>query len=92
MAKKILPFILMFIAFNVSLYAGTGGAEVGSWYTDLSAALQGTWGKLGAVAFIVLALLALKQGGVVPGAFLFFLGISIGTIPDIIDAKYTLGF
>lgn len=92
MAKKVLPFILLFIAFNVSLYAGTGGAEVSSWYTDLSSALQGSWGKLGAIAFIVMALLALKSGGIVPGAFLFFLGISIGTIPSMVDARYTMLF
>lgn len=92
MLKKAMPYLLLLIAFNISLYAGTGGAEVASWYTDLSSALQGSWGKLGAVAFIVMALLALKQGGIVPGAFLFFLGISIGTIPSMIDSKYTLLF
>jgi hypothetical protein len=92
MVKKLLPFVLLFLMFNVSLYAGTGGAEVASWYTDLSASLQGSWGKLGAVAFIVMALMALKQGGIVPGAFLFFLGISIGTIPGMIDARYTMLF
>lgn len=92
MIKKTLPFLLLLLAFNISLYAGTGGAEVSSWYTDLSADLQGYWGKLGAVAFIIGALLALKQGGIVPGAFLFFLGISIGTIPAMIDSRYTICF
>lgn len=92
MTKKVLPFILLLIAFNVSLYAGTGGAEVTSWYTDISSALKGSWGKLGAVALIVMALLALKSGGILPGVFLFFLGISIGGIPDMVDARYTMSF
>ncbi|MFA6396628.1 MAG: hypothetical protein WCW84_11740 [Sulfurimonas sp.] len=90
--KRVLPFVLLFLAFNASLYAGTGGAEIATWYTTVSAALKGAWGKIGAVVFIVMALMALKQGGIVPGGFLFFLGISIGTIPDIIDAKYTMLF
>jgi energy-converting hydrogenase Eha subunit B len=92
MFKKVMPYLFLLVAFNISLYAGTGGDEVASWYTNLSSALEGYWGKLGAVAFIVMALLALKQGGIVPGAFLFFLGISIGTIPSMIDARYTLLF
>ncbi|TDA63645.1 hypothetical protein E0765_07360 [Sulfuricurvum sp. IAE1] len=92
MTKKVLPFILLLMAFNMSLYAGTGGAEVATWYTDISSALQGSWGKLGAVALIVMALLALKNGGILPGVFLFFLGISIGGIPAMVDARYTMSF
>lgn len=92
MAKKVLPSILLIMAFNLCLYAGTGGAEVSSWYTDISAALQGNWGKLGAVAFTILAFLALKAGGIVVGAFLFFLGMSFGTIPSMIDSRYTMLF
>jgi len=73
-----------------SSFAGTGGSEIASWYTDISNALQGTWGKIGAVAFIVLSIMILKNGSILGGAFLFFLGLSIGTIPDIVDSTYTL--
>ena len=72
--------------------AGTGGSEISSWWTDLSSALKGTWGKLIAAAFIGLAIIAGKSGGVIPAIFMFFLGISVGTIPDIVDTKYTLTF
>lgn len=92
MFKKLFPFLAIFILFNASLYAGTGGAEIASWYTDLSSALQGTWGKLGAVVFIVLAMLAAKSGGIVPAGFLLFLSFSIGTIPSMVDARYTMLF
>jgi len=73
-------------------FAGTGGAEVSSWWTDLSNGLKGTWGKLIAAAFIGLAFVAGKSGGVIPALFLFFLGISVGTIPDIVNARYTITF
>lgn len=92
MFKRVLPYILVLILFNASLYAGTGGAEVASWYTELSAALQGNWGKLGALAFVILAVLALKSGGIIPGGLLFFLGMSIGTIPGMVDSRYTMLF
>ena len=73
-------------------FAATGGAEIASWWTDLSNALKGYWGKLIAAAFIGLALIAGKSGGIIPAIFMFFLGISVGTIPDIIDNRYVATF
>lgn len=92
MAKKFFPVLALLLVFQAALFAGTGGSEIASWYTTLSSALQGTWGKIAAAAFIGMSLLALKQGGIVPGIFLFLLGISVGTIPQIIDARYTMLF
>lgn len=88
--KRLLPLLALWAMFGVSVYAGTGGAEVASWYTDLSAALQGTWGKIIAVVFIGLSLMSFKQGLIVPGLFLVFLGLSVGTIPGIVDSKFTM--
>ena len=73
-------------------FAGTGGTELNSWWTELSDALKGTWGKLIAAAFIGLAIITGKSGGIIPAIFLFLIGISIGTIPDIVDARYTATF
>ncbi len=73
-------------------FAGTGGTELGTWWTDLTNGLKGTWGKLMAAGFIGLALLAGKQGAIIPAIFMFFLGLSVGTIPDIVDARYTATF
>lgn len=92
MLKRVLPYLLLLALFNASLYAGTGGAEISSWYTEISADLQGSWGKLGAIAFVVLAMLALKSGGIIPSGLLFFLGMSIGTIPNMVDSRYTMLF
>lgn len=72
--------------------AGTGGAEVQSWYADISAALKGFWGKLIALAFIGFSLVAFKQGAIVPAIFLIFVGLGVGIIPDIVDARFTLTF
>lgn len=72
--------------------AGTGGSEVSSWWTDLSNGLKGTWGKIIAAAFIGLAFIAGKSGGIIPAIFMFFLGISVGTIPDIVNSRYTITF
>jgi len=73
-------------------FAGTGGSEVSSWYTDVASALQGFWGKLIAMAFIGFSLVAFKEGAVVPGIFLVFIGLGVGIIPDIVDARFTLTF
>ena len=74
---------------SVSAFAGTGGSEVASWYTDISAGLKGGWGKIIAAVFIAIAFMAFKGGGIVIGIFMGFLGLSVGSIPDIIDSKYT---
>jgi len=73
-------------------FAGTGGSEVSSWYNDIAAALQGFWGKLIAMAFIGLSLVAFKDGAIVLGIFLVFLGLGVGIIPEIVDARFTLTF
>ncbi len=73
-------------------FAGTGGSEVQSWYEDIAAALKGTWGKLIAIAFIAFSLVAFREGAVVPGIFLIFVGLGVGIIPDIVDARFTLTF
>jgi len=80
---------LMLSFFAVSALAGTGGSEVSSWYTDLSGNVKGFWGKIIAFAFMAVAIMAFKGGMIVVGIFMGFLGMSIGTIPDMIDSKYT---
>ena len=88
--KKLLPLILLLGLFHISLQAGTGGAEVSSWWVTVSDGLKGGWGKLIAVVFIGLAFITFRTGAIIGGIFLFLLGISAGSIPDMIDAKYTL--
>lgn len=73
-------------------FAGTGGSEVQTWYQSISDALKGFWGKLIALAFIGFSLVAFKQGAIVPAIFLIFIGLGVGVIPDIVDAKFTLLF
>lgn len=101
MREKAFSLVVFSVTFGVLLgldamfaqaLAGTGGSEISSWWTDLTNALKGTWGKLIAAAFIGLAFIAGKSGGIIPAIFMFFLGISVGTIPDIVDARYTVTF
>ncbi len=73
-------------------FAGSGGSEVQSWYDDISNALQGFWGKLIALAFIGFSLVAFKEGAIIPAIFLIFVGLGVGIIPDIVDARFTLTF
>ncbi len=73
-------------------FAGTGGSEVSSWYNDIASALQGFWGKLIAMAFIGFSLVAFKEGAIVLAIFLIFVGLGVGIIPDIVDARFTLTF
>lgn len=73
-------------------FAGTGGSEVAGWYTDISNALKGIWGKLIAMAFIGFSLVAFKEGAIIPAIFLIFVGLGVGVIPDIVDARFTLTF
>lgn len=89
----ILSLLLLALALTPELaLAGTGGTEVQDWYTDISNGLKGFWGKLIALAFIGFALMAFKQGAVVPGIFLVMVGLGIGSIPGIINARFTLTF
>ncbi len=73
-------------------FAGTGGSEIASWYTDIADALKGVWGKLIAMAFIGFSLMFFKNGAIIPGIFLIFVGLGVGIIPDIVDARFTLTF
>jgi hypothetical protein len=73
-------------------FAGTGGAEVASWYNDIARALEGFWGKLIAMAFIGFSLVAFKEGAIIPAIFLIFVGLGVGIIPEIVDARFTLTF
>jgi len=73
-------------------FAGTGGSEVRSWYSDISNALEGYWGKLIAMAFIGFSLVFFKEGAIIPAIFLIFVGLGVGMIPDIVDARFSLTF
>ncbi len=90
--RKLLPLILLPWLFHISLQAGTGGTEVTSWWLTVSDGLKGGCGKLITVIFIGRALLSFRSGLIIGGIFLFLLGISVGSIPNMIDAKYTLLF
>ena len=89
-----LPFVLIALALAMPelAFAGTGGTEVASWYNDISSALQGFWGKLIALAFIGFSLIAFKEGAIIPAIFLIFVGLGVGIIPDMVDARFTLTF
>lgn len=90
MNKKILLKIAALLTIlGVAAFAGTGGSEVDSWYTDLTNALKGTWGKIIAVAFLGLTIILFKSGSILGGIFMMLVGLGVGTIPDIVDAKYT---
>jgi|GEM_PF-1269179 len=80
---------VLFAITTLFAYAGTGGSEVNSWYADISNALKGTWGKILAVAFLGLTIILFKGGAIIAGIFMMLIGLGIGTIPDIVDAKYT---
>lgn len=73
-------------------FAGTGGTEVQAWYQDISDSLKGFWGKLIALSFIGFSLMAFKQGAIIPAIFLIFIGLGVGVIPDVVDARFTLLF
>jgi len=79
----------LLVLLSAFAFAGTGGSEVASWYTDISGGLKGGWGKIIAAVFIAIAFMAFKGGGIVIGMFMGFLGLSVGSIPDIINSKYT---
>ena len=90
MNKKILLKIAALLTIlGVAAFAGTGGSEVNSWYADITDALKGTWGKIIAVAFLGLTIILFKSGSILGGIFMMLVGLGVGTIPDIVDAKYT---
>lgn len=80
---------LALVFFGMNAFAGTGGAELQAWYTDISSALQGFWGKIIAAAFMGIAIILFKGGGIIGGIFMMMIGLSVGMIPDIIDSKFT---
>ena len=87
--KLIIKLFVLLSLLGVSAFAGTGGSEVDAWYTDISDALKGTWGKIIAVAFLGLTIILFKGGSILGGIFMMLVGLGVGTIPDIVDAKYT---
>lgn len=90
MNKKILlSLLLLFGICSVSAFAGTGGEEVDAWYTQISEALQGTWGKIIAMAFLGLTIILFKNGSILGGIFMMMVGLGVGTIPGIVDSKYS---
>ena len=90
MNKKMLVLLVMIAGIlSINAFAGTGGAELQSWYDDLSSALQGFWGKVIAVVFIGIAIILFKSGAIVGGIFMVMLGLGVGGIPDMVNAKYT---
>ena len=90
MDKKILLKIAALLTIlGVAAFAGTGGSEVNSWYSDITDALKGTWGKIIAVAFLGLTIILFKSGSILGGIFMMLVGLGVGTIPDIVDSKYT---
>lgn len=90
MNKKLLLkiFILLGIL-GISAFAGTGGSEVNDWYTDISEALKGTWGKIIATAFLGLTIILFKSGALLAGIFMLMIGFGVGMIPDMVDSRYT---
>ena len=87
--KLFLKIFILLGLLGVSAFAGTGGSEVNDWYNDISAALQGTWGKIIAVAFLGLTIILFKQGAILAGIFMMMVGFGVGMIPDMVDARYT---
>ena len=48
--SKFLLIGLLLTLFSSAAFAGTGGAELSTWYTDISDALTGTWGRINELA------------------------------------------
>lgn len=82
-------FALFILILGVNAFAGTGGSELQAWYTDISGALQGFWGKIIAAVFMGIAIILFKGGSIIGGIFMMMLGLSVGMIPGIIDSRYT---
>lgn len=90
MNKKILLKIVILLSFlGVVAFAGTGGSEVNDWYEDISSALEGTWGKIIAVAFLGLTIIMFKSGSILGGIFMMMVGFGVGMIPSMVNARYT---
>jgi hypothetical protein len=44
------------------------------------------------MAFIGSSLMFFREGAIIPGIFLIFVGLGVGMIPDIVDARFSLTF
>ena len=86
-----LALFVMFLA-GTTTFAGTGGSELSSIWTEISNGLQGFWGKIIAVIFIGLTLVAAKGGNMLMAFAMFVLAMVVGVAPGVIDARYTLTF
>ena len=73
-------------------FAGTGGSELSSIWTEISQGLQGFWGKIIAVLFIGFTLIAAKGGNMLMAFAMFVIAMLVGIVPGMIDARYTLTF
>ena len=92
MRREVLTVALFTIIFAGVSFAGTGGSELTSIWNEISQGLQGFWGKIIAVLFVGLTLVAAKGGNMLMAFAMFVIAMVIGVIPGIIDARYTLTF
>ncbi|WP_022846811.1 hypothetical protein [Desulfurobacterium sp. TC5-1] len=81
-----LSFVLVL---TTSAMAGTGGSYFSSWWSEIAAWFTGYPGKIGSAFFMLMAIIAAKNGSIGGAAFLFLLGLSLGFIPGAIDSAYT---
>lgn len=88
MALMMLGLFVM-LTMSMMAAAGTGGSELSSAWNTVTNGLQGTWGKLIAAGFVGLAMLALKNGSIIGGIFMFIMAVLVGTIPNIVNADYS---
>ncbi len=86
-----LALFMVFVA-GTTTFAGTGGSELTSVWTEISNGLQGFWGKIIAVLFVGLTLVAAKGGNMLMAFAMFVIAMVIGVIPGVIDARFTLTF
>lgn len=92
MTKKVAWFLMvsMMLLYAGMAFAGTGGMEVQSIWTDITNMLQGTLGKIIAIFLIGFAIKAAFSGAVLPAIMFFVLGLGIGMLPGIVNARFTL--
>lgn len=91
-SEMLVLVLLMAFSAGTTTFAGTGGSELTSIWNEISQGLQGFWGKIIAVLFIGLTLVAAKGGNMLMAFAMFIIAMVIGVIPGIVDARYTLTF
>lgn len=84
--------LLLLMLVGTPALAGTGGSELTSMWNEISAGLQGVWGKIIAILFVGFALMAGKGGNMLMAFAMFVIAMLIGTIPGIINARFSLTF